>query len=261
MNDAPRLSKYRIAVICLAGIIICATIIILIYFLIPSTSPNSYLIATPMVSIFSSFIGSFLVAMFFDIYISSYKDKELSQIIESNVIKTINSSMGLRDIGIVSVQEQMIDALFADYVSSCKEMFILQTYAPNTPILRPAIQSFLDRGGILRVALVSPKSSFVDIRWPEVNESREDFLSEISNCFKRLKAYRRQSGKIIIGWYNRSPGITIYGTDKIMMVGTFLSKMDSVNSPYLILRSDSYLYNVYIDHFERIWHDAEKEEL
>ncbi|MDF0522188.1 hypothetical protein GPL17_35975 [Bradyrhizobium yuanmingense] len=124
----------------------------------------------------------------------------------------------------------------------------------------PATDRIGDKhGASVRIALVDPASPFVDVRFPELHETKDSYVAGIESNIERLKNILRENtgpGTLKIKLYNAAPGICLYATEDVALVGMFLAKTDAVNAPCYELSAKTELYRIYIEHFERVWQNA-----
>lgn len=216
-------------------------------------------IFSPMLSIVSAFMATAFIVLIYEAFVRDYVDKDIGAIVRRTIQAVLFEKSNLDTHGILGVHENFRNELFETHVKDSKQVVILQTYAPNLPGLRSTLLAAMASGCHVRVALVKPASAFVDVRFPELKSTREEFVAGINASVETLRRFARQAGggKLEIRLYDRAPGVSIYATDKVAFVGSFLSDLDSINSPQLEVQSESRLYTIYIEHFERLWNEGE----
>lgn len=259
------MKKYKLIAICSITMMICVVCIFIVHNTMHN-HPDTQAITIPLNSVLASLFATCFVILIFDGILKPETNKELEELIQKSVDQSIGESLKMKVQGINSTYERFHNEEFIKSTRTSNNIYILQTYAPNFADIEHAIVELVNKNGEVQIALLDPDkdSSFVDIRALETNithKTRDDFSHRIEESITRLKNMASKAelkGKITIGLYRRSPGVSIYATDNLMMVAPYLSHTDATSAPQIEIVKDSPLYNIYIDHFNAIWHGAKK---
>ncbi|MEM5477131.1 hypothetical protein [Pacificibacter sp. AS14] len=257
---------YKLAAFCLFVAFLSAAGMLFLYLNYQSHS-NFDAILIVGFSILSALMSTALTVYLFDIALRKETETQLSQTIANSVDESVRRSLDIKSSGLKSVHASFDRNLFVKSARSSQDIFILQTYAPNLTGLRPAIIDTLNRGGNVKLLILDPASSFVDIRTSEtrnVHANSEAFISEIEHsCISRFRSFVdiAANGQAELRVYDRSPGVCIYGTSNSMFVSPFLTELDAVSAPQVELSYDSDTYSVFLDHFNKVWENAKKIEV
>ena len=250
-------------------IIGAAAVLMIIIYLTLEEHPHSAFLITWSFSVLSAFMSTSLAVLLFDVWLGGDIRQQRDEMTANSIGVAVRRAMGFRAHGVVGIHAAFNLEAFCSSAKKSQSIFILQTYAPNMQSIRPALLDVLDNGGEVRLALLNPESDFVAIRATETpklhrNKSVEAFKSGILyDCLSRFEqiAESKKSGKALVGFYDRSPGVCIYATDEMMLVGPFLSNTDAVTSPMVEIKANTEAYKIFVDHFEIIWDGCEIKEI
>lgn len=206
----------------------------------------------PALSIISAFVSISVTILVYDTWLRRAGEEERLKLIKSSIRAAVLEIHGREEQGFAGVYNDIKSVRFERHISEADSVFILQTYAPNIAGMRKEFIEALDRGCKINVALLKRDSPLADIRSKQLGtESKADFLAGIDSCVATLRRFSQESkrkNKISIFEYDDLPGISIYATNKVAFIGMFLSKTDSVDSPYFEVGVDSDLYEIFIAH-------------
>ena len=224
-------------------------------------------------SVFSAFLSTSLAVLLFDVWLAADQRKENNRLIENSISESMQRINKIRLGGVQNIHNGFNSAAFRKSALRSKNIKILQTYAPNMQEMSSYLLQFLNNGGEIRLAVVDPESAFARIRAyetieihrndrPPEDDPVEAFIGNLKySCINRYKqmAEAKSKGVAKLLKYDRSPGVCMYATDEIMFVGPFLSNMDGLNSPMVEIRSNTVLYDIFIEHFENVWSSSQEE--
>lgn len=261
----PETVRLKTALVCIL-LITMAFATIAVLHSSPSQPPEIIgILKAPLISGFSAVIGASLVVLIFDLFIRRSlveADKDsLKKITTETLQQTLKASQNLGELGVNAVHRKMQNREFVDSCKGSSEILMLNTFIPNIRELREGIIDVLERGGTVRALVSHPENLFVDVRWPELHDSKDVFVSGIADTITKLRDYFEQSGssgRVIVKQYKRGPGVSIYATNDKAWVGSYLSKLDSMSTPFMELQSSSRVWSEYQRHFETIWGDIDE---
>lgn len=261
----PETVRLRTALVCILLIGAAFTAIGLLHSSKPQPTEFVGIFKSPLISGLSAVIGASLVVLIFDLFVRRSlveADKEsLTKIITETLLHTLSTTQNLGELGVNAVHMKMQNREFVESCKGSSEILMLNTFIPNIRELREGIIDVLARGGTVRALVSHPENLFVEVRWPELHNSKDVFVSGIADTITKLRDYHEQSGhsgRVIIKQYERGPGVSLYATNDKAWVGSYLSKLDSMSTPFLELQSSSRVWSEYKRHFETVWKDVDE---
>ena len=168
------------------------------------------------------------------------------------------------------LKESGIDNAYKDFPAeivrkrfseATEEIFILQTWIPETAQLIEPIGRALRNGAKVRVLLLAPGCDQSLARSRDLECDHEmRVASKTDNSIDDLyRAFKVEvtSNKLYIGLYKGTPTTAIYGADQNIYAGMYLRNTDSAIAPHLeIIGSKSFYYQVLKDHFESVFRES-----
>lgn len=220
-------------------------------------------------SIGSAFLSTCAVILIFDVWLGKEMRAKREKQASDAIGVSVRRAMGFRAHGVVGIHNGFNQDRFCDAAKTSKSIFILQTYAPNMQSIRDSMLDVLNRGGELKMAILDPESEFVKIRaseTPELHEGdpltafKSNILYDTTSRFKQV-AKLKKAGTATLKYYDRSPGVCIYGTDSMMLVGPYLTNTDAVNAPMVEIEGNTEDYKKFLEHFNSVWDNAAIKEI
>lgn len=131
---------------------------------------------------------------------------------------------------------------------------------PNITTLERPLKEAVAEGKSVKILVLHKDSAFAAIRASEtrvLHPTTADFIARSNNdTVVRLAKICDDIGdceNLEIRTYDRSPGICIYGTERAISLSPYLTDTDAVNAPSITLFRDSPSYDVFLEHYEKIW--------
>jgi hypothetical protein len=151
--------------------------------------------------------------------------------------------------------------VFKSHLSLAKELYILNTFAPNfDDRLKDILLQALYNGIYVKVALWDPGCTEVKYRaetlpeWKEniikeTIQSNIDFLQQIYNEVQKTKNEVLLQLKLYDSW----PPFSLYATDRGASVGFFMNGGLAVDGPQLVITTNEPYFHKFIKQFDKIW--------
>ena len=203
-------------------------------------------VKTVIVSVGTSLIASSIVAFLSSIYIQNYKKaEEISEIwgIQSIESKraTINSNVESR----MRKAKKHID-IIAYGLKSLRET--------NSDL----IESFLKRGGAVRIITVNPSCETLSIRDMEENKISGSTSDSITKLISWVSSLSKKDGyKISLKCSNYLPTELYYRVDNHIYVGPYQFGKESQSTITLEYRRPGKAFSIYEDYFQSLWDNEE----
>lgn len=221
---------------------------ILIYFLV-----NTIIIATGLIFYLTCFetIGGSLIAagisgyiIYWAIFVNKKKTRSEVEILNK-----------LREFGILNLHDRRL--LYSEYEKACKNTkehfdilgFGLRTFIEdNKEKLIPWSKTFK-----IRILVLNPNNPNCKQRDYEEDDPEGKLKDDILYITKIVLDLKNP--RVKIKWYNAIPVTNILRMDEIMWVGPYFIKERSRNAYVITLNKSGFLFNKYLSHFEKIWHN------
>jgi hypothetical protein len=141
------------------------------------------------------------------------------------------------------------------------------TFTRTIPLLRDDIEYGIENGLQIRILLMKPSSSSVDMAAFRSNNSNVDDLNtDLRSNLSRLLnlASKNVSGKVEVRYVNYLPPYTITCCDPQLINGHMFVRLSSFRVPNqirptfeLTSANDKYWFNFFVEQFESVWREAE----
>jgi hypothetical protein len=220
-------------------------------------------------SIGSAFLSTCAVILIFDVWLGKEMREKRERLASEAISVSVRRALGFRAHGVIGIHDGFNIDRFCAAAKKSKNIFILQTYAPNMQAIRPAMLDVLNRDGEVKLAILDPDSDFVKIRAAETPELhigdplvafKSNIVHDSTARFMQV-AKLKKAGTASLRNYDRSPGVCIYATDSMMLVGPYLTNTDAVNAPMVEIEGNTEAYQKFLEHFNSIWDDAKIKEI
>ena len=178
----------------------------------------------------------------------------------TQVAQDIDSRTLLMEIGIGGVQKSLSMEKFLEMTSSCEEIFILQNALPKHEVLHPLWRGD-DNRGRTRVVLYDPESSpHIEEREAEIDDPdrerywlRERICESIRELLQAHSRMKRNTAALYVALTVEKIPFIMYGTNLEIRLGWPLMNKESNNSPQLVIKRNSPLYDVLLKYFDYFW--------
>jgi len=256
MSTKRNLTDYKIALIGAFLLLACIGAIVALHLAVD----RNHVLFTPLNSILGGFAATFIVSIIYDRFVRGDGREDWLNMVTEAVDKVVSNRMKIHAAGLNAIHPKFNSEAFEDFASRAAKIMILQTYDPQLASLSTVILGALARDAVIQIALISPRSPFIDTRFPELHTSKEAYLGQIKDNVERIKKWAQQRkgrGKLEVRLYEGAPGICLYATDEVAFCGTYLTELDAIATPYFEIAAKSEWYKIYINHFNNIWERAQ----
>lgn len=147
---------------------------------------------------------------------------------------------------------------FRQAMADAEKIYILITYAPIIALYHTDLVQSFRHNKKVSILLIDPDCPYVGLRGRQIGRDVETFRTEILSCAKNIVSYYEQAksggAELVfpIYYYDTAPGVSIFGTDKVLYVGTYLYGSDAIGCPFIEVKKGSPLFDRYMDHFNEV---------
>ncbi len=160
-----------------------------------------------------------------------------------------------KDFGILDVASKFQIARFEELIKHANErIWILHTYFSSTAHLVHSFKIAVKKKIKIQLLLTHPNGGATDLRSNSLEISVKESIFE---CLKILAKYPELRENVEVRFYDRLPGVNIFGVDQTAFVGNFWEHTPSVSGTFILMgHKGRVAFDNVVEHFEKMWENA-----
>lgn len=207
----------------------------------------------------SNLLTASLISGFFEFVIRKKFVLIIKNLLETSIEDAISNYSNIAAKGIKNLHNDFPDPIFREKLETAKNVVILQTFIPDTPLLLKSIRKMVANGGQIRILIVHPdEAGIISMRAKTLGKPDLYIKREIIKDILDLKNLRKDIDdevNIMFRGCRVMPSVSIYSTDDTLFVGNFLINTNAIEGAQLEFDNSSRYSKLILDEFNRLWED------
>jgi len=212
-------------------------------------------------AILLAFFSSIWISVILDFILRQDFIKVVRQETKESISEVVNEQSNIQANGLRNVHAGLPYGKFLAKLKNASDAIILNTLIPDTPSLLDEVREMTRNGGKIRILVLNPESTMVEVRAKSLNRSVDYVRQGILTCIEDFDDIARDlkcQGGLQLRVYDTFPSVSLYKADDMMFIGHYILGVHAVEGPQLELYEEKYYSNAMLDHFDKLW-DLAKE--